>query len=126
MVLSLVITITINTLLSILFFHLGNVMNLEWVFDVLAYLLTPMFLIIFVITFFILTRRIVKDLIVLEQGLQIISEGDLSYRVRVERQDELGRVALNINRMAERLEQQIIKEREVRKIQDGADHWDIT
>ncbi|MGF7046989.1 signal transduction histidine kinase [Paenibacillus sp. DS2015] len=115
MVLSLIITCSINFSLSILFFHLGNITNLEWVFDFLAYLLTPMFLVIFVITFFILTRRIVKDLIALEQGLQIISEGDLSYRVPVERQDELGRVALNINRMAERLEQLIIKEREVER-----------
>ncbi|WP_379155558.1 sensor histidine kinase [Paenibacillus sp. sgz5001063] len=115
MVLSLVITITINTLLSILFFYLGKITNLKWLFDALAYLLTPMFLIIYVITFFTLTRRIVKDLVALEQGLQIIAEGDLGYRVAVERQDELGLVAVNINRMAERLEQQIIREREAEK-----------
>lgn len=59
--------------------------------------------------FLVLTRRIVRDLITLEQGLQIISEGNLKYRVPVVRQDELGRVALNINRMTERLEQQIVK-----------------
>ncbi|OME43105.1 two-component sensor histidine kinase [Paenibacillus odorifer] len=115
MVLSFIITIAINTSLSILFFHFGNATKLDWVFNFLAYLLTPMFFIIFVITFFTLTRRIVKDLIALEQGLQIISEGDLSYRVNVVRQDELGLVALNINRMAERLEQKIIKEREIEK-----------
>lgn len=115
MVLSFIITIAINTSLSILLFHFGNATKLDWVFNFLAYLLTPMFFIIFVITFFTLTRRIVKDLIALEQGLQIISEGNLSYRVNVVRQDELGLVALNINRMAERLEQQIIKEREIEK-----------
>lgn len=115
MVLSLFITIAVNTSLSILLFRLGNITNLEWLFDSLAYLLTPMFLFIFVVTFFILTRRIVKDLIALEQGLQIIAEGDLSYRVNILRQDELGLVALNINRMAEHLEQQILKEREIER-----------
>lgn len=115
MVLSLIITIAINTSLSLLFFHFTNVTKWEWLFNFLAYLLTPMFLVIFVITFFSLTRRIVKDLIALEHGLQIISEGNLSYRVAVERQDELGSVALNINRMAEQLEKQIIKEREIEK-----------
>jgi len=72
-------------------------------------------MVIFIFAFFILTRRIVKDLIALEQGLQIISEGNLNYRVPIVRQDELGRVALNINRMTERLEQQIVKEREIEK-----------
>jgi signal transduction histidine kinase len=67
----------------------------------------------FIITFLALTRRIVRDLISLEQGLQIISEGNLSYRVPVMRNDELGRVAFNINLMAERLQQQIEKEREL-------------
>ena len=74
-----------------------------------------LFMVIFIFAFFILTRRIVKDLIALEQGLQIISEGNLNYRVPIVRQDELGRVALNINRMTERLEQQIVKEREIEK-----------
>ncbi|WYU88826.1 HAMP domain-containing sensor histidine kinase [Paenibacillus sp. FSL H8-0261] len=115
MVLSLIIAITINISVSLLFFHLGNVTKWGWLFKSLAYLLTPMFLVIFVITFFTLTRGIVKDLIALEHGLQIISEGNLSYRVTIERQDELGSVALNINRMAEHLEKQIIKERETEK-----------
>ncbi|WP_155973422.1 sensor histidine kinase [Paenibacillus sp. Leaf72] len=83
--------------------------------EILAYLTVPMFTGIFVSTFFILTRRIVSDLITLEKGLQIISEGDLDYRVPVVRKDELGRVALNINLMAERLQQQIAKEREVER-----------
>lgn len=49
----------------------------------------------------------------MERGLEIISEGDLNYRVPVVRKDELGRVAFNINLMAERLQQQIVKEREL-------------
>jgi signal transduction histidine kinase len=57
----------------------------------------------------------VKDIIHLEQGLQLISEGNLDYRVPVNRQDELGRVASNINHMTEQLQMQIIKERELEK-----------
>lgn len=90
-------------------------MQWEWFRNFFPYLLTPLFMVMFIITFLVLTRRIVRDLITLEQGLQIISEGNLHYRVPVVRQDELGRVALNINRMTERLEQQIVKEREVEK-----------
>lgn len=75
----------------------------------------PLFMVTFIFTFLVLTRRIVRDLITLEQGLQFISEGNLHYRVPVVRQDELGRVAHNINRMTERLEQQIVKEREIEK-----------
>lgn len=70
---------------------------------------------IFVGTFFLLTRRIVTDFVTLERGLQIIAEGDLDYRVPVERRDELGRVAANINLMAERLQEQIARERELEK-----------
>jgi len=69
----------------------------------------------FVASFFLLTRRIVTDFVTLEWGLQIIAEGDLDYRVPVERRDELGRVATNINLMAERLQEQIVRERELEK-----------
>lgn len=37
----------------------------------------------------------------------------MSYRVTVNRRDELGNVAMNINKMAERLEEQIAKERKL-------------
>ncbi|MNH91002.1 Sensor histidine kinase YycG [compost metagenome] len=70
---------------------------------------------LFILSFFLLTRRIVTDLRTLEQGLEIISKGDLDHRVPVEREDELGRVAFNINLMAERLQEQIAKEREMEK-----------
>ncbi|MEC4567563.1 HAMP domain-containing sensor histidine kinase [Paenibacillus sp. CMAA1739] len=115
MVLSLIISTAINNILILLFLKISSVMQWEWFRNFFPYLLTPLFMVMFIITFLVLTRRIVRDLITLEQGLQIISEGNLHYRVPVVRQDELGRVALNINRMTERLEQQIVKEREVEK-----------
>ncbi|EHS55970.1 sensor histidine kinase [Paenibacillus sp. Aloe-11] len=111
MVLSFIIAIAINDILILLFLKI----EWQWFHNFFPYLLTPLFMVTFIFTFLVLTRRIVRDLITLEQGLQIISEGNLSYRVPVVRQDELGRVALNINRMTERLEQQIVKEREIEK-----------
>ncbi|MFB5266358.1 sensor histidine kinase [Paenibacillus enshidis] len=113
MVLSLIVAIAINDFLILLFVKLAHAWGWDWLRNVFPYFLTPLFIVIFIFTFFILTRRIVKDLITLEHGLQIIAEGDLKYRVPVKRKDELGRVAFNINLMAERLQQQIEKEREL-------------
>ncbi|MBP1173176.1 HAMP domain-containing protein [Paenibacillus sp. OT2-17] len=115
MVLSFIIAIAINDILILLFLKISSTMEWHWFRNFFPYLLTPLFMVMFIFTFLVLTRRIVRDLITLEQGLQIISEGNLKYRVPVVRQDELGRVALNINRMTERLEQQIVKEREIEK-----------
>ncbi|SEK02514.1 sensor histidine kinase [Paenibacillus polymyxa] len=115
MVLSLIIAIAINSLLVQLFKKISSITEWHWFRNFFPYLLTPLFMVIFIFTFLVLTRRIVRDLITLEQGLQFISEGNLHYRVPVVRQDELGRVAHNINRMTERLEQQIVKEREIEK-----------
>lgn len=111
--LSFVIAVAINDILILLFLKVGRVMDRSWFLNFFPYLITPLYIGIFILTFFFLTRQIVKDLIHLERGLEIISEGDLNYRVSVDRQDELGRVAFNINLMAERLQQQIAKEREL-------------
>ncbi|MBP1173167.1 signal transduction histidine kinase [Paenibacillus sp. PvR133] len=113
MMLSLIIATTINNMLILLLLDIGHGMESEWLLNFIPYIFPPLFMVIFIITFLALTRRIVRDLISLEQGLQIISEGNLSYRVPVMRNDELGRVAFNINLMAERLQQQIEKEREL-------------
>ncbi|WP_046228372.1 sensor histidine kinase [Paenibacillus dauci] len=77
-----------------------------------AFTLFVVFSCSFTVTFFLLTRRMVNDLITLEKGLDIIAQGNMDYRVSIIREDELGRVAANINRMAERLQQKIIQERE--------------
>lgn len=82
---------------------------------IFPYVLTPIFIVIFTLIFLFSTRKIVRDLITLEQGLQFISEGNLDYRVPVNRQDELGRVASNINHMTEQLQLQMVKERELEK-----------
>ncbi|WP_042196053.1 sensor histidine kinase [Paenibacillus camerounensis] len=110
MLLSLILAVTMNNVLIYFVFQVGT--GMEWLEKVFPYFITPFFIIVFILTFLISTRRIVKDLMTLERGLQTITGGDLSYRVPVQRQDELGRVAFNINQMTERLEQQIAKERE--------------
>ncbi|WP_422661456.1 sensor histidine kinase [Paenibacillus sp. EC2-1] len=113
MVFSFIIAIAINNVLILLVLRVGNEMEWNWFLSYFPYLITPLYIVLFVFTFLVLTRPIVKDLINLQRGLQIISGGDLNYRVSVHRQDELGQVASNINLMAERLQQQIKKEREL-------------
>uniref|UniRef100_UPI003709702A HAMP domain-containing sensor histidine kinase n=1 Tax=Paenibacillus antibioticophila TaxID=1274374 RepID=UPI003709702A len=111
MLLSFFIAILFNNLLLLLFYPKWS-NEIDWLLESFPYFNMIMLLIEFILSFLILTRRIVKDLMTLESGLQTITEGDLSYRVPVQRQDELGRVAFNINQMTERLERQIVKERE--------------
>lgn len=113
MLLSYIIAIVINDILILLFLTVGNELEWKGFLNFFPYILTPLYIAIFIFTFFFLTRQIVKDLIHLERGLHIISEGDLNYRVSVDRQDELGKVAFNINLMADRLQQLIAKEREL-------------
>ncbi|MFS0868528.1 sensor histidine kinase [Paenibacillus xylanilyticus] len=115
MLLSLIMATVINNLCIMLFLKISTVMEWFWFRDFFPYILTPLFTVAFVLIFLILTRQMVRDLITLEEGLQTIAEGNLKYRVPVVRQDELGRVAHNINRMTERLEQQLSKEREIEK-----------
>ncbi|MEK3787217.1 sensor histidine kinase [Paenibacillus sp. FSL K6-1230] len=113
MVLSIIIATMINNLLIYLLLETFNELNSKWLFNTFPYLMTVIFIINVICIFLLLTRRIVKDLSKLEHGLHVISEGNLHYRVSMNRQDELGSVARNINMMAERLQQQIIKEREM-------------
>ncbi len=76
-------------------------------------LIIVLFMCIFVATFYILTRRMVYDLVNLEKGLATIAEGDMGYRIPTEREDELGRVIQSVNTMAEQLQQKITQEREI-------------
>lgn len=107
-VISFVIATTLSNSISLIVYHINSVVH-----SIMAYLFFPLFIILFVFSFFILTRKIVSDLVKLESGLQIISEGNLNYRVPVVRNDEIGRVAEKINVMTERLQEQLIKERAI-------------
>lgn len=70
------------------------------------------FMVIFLFLFYMLTQRIIKYFSVLSEGLSIISVGKFDFRVPVRRGDELGELAMNINRMAEQLERQKENEKE--------------
>ncbi|WP_374955144.1 sensor histidine kinase [Paenibacillus sp. PCH8] len=114
-VISIVASVMINNILITIVAKISD--GLEWngLLNIFPYILTPIFILIFTFTFLVSTRKIGRDPVSLEQGLQLISEGNLDYRVSVNRQDELGRVASNINHMTEQLQQLIVKEREMEK-----------
>lgn len=114
-ILSTIAAACFNNMLIFLSIDVFKAWEQDWFRNLLPYVITPIFILTFIVTFLFLTRRMVKDIIHLEQGLQFISEGHLDYRVPVVRQDELGRVASNINDMTEKLQLQIIKERELEK-----------
>ncbi|OXM83603.1 two-component sensor histidine kinase [Paenibacillus rigui] len=69
------------------------------------------FIAIFLLVFFMFTRRIVRYMQTLASGLMTIAKGNLKYRVPLSNQDELGVVAQNINYMAEQLHTMMDKER---------------
>ncbi|WP_062325188.1 sensor histidine kinase [Paenibacillus pabuli] len=115
LIISIVGSVIINNGLVVSITKISERIEQPWLLNIFPYVLTPTFIVIFTFTFLVSTRKIVRDLMTLEKGLQYISEGNLDYRVPVDRQDELGRVASNINHMTEQLQQQIVKERELEK-----------
>lgn len=70
------------------------------------------FTLVFLFFFYLLTKRIIRYFSVLSEGLGIISRGDFEYRVPVRREDELGLLARNMNKMAEQLAEQKRREKE--------------
>lgn len=70
------------------------------------------FILVFLFFFYLLTKRIIRYFSVLSEGLGLISQGDFDYRVPVRREDELGMLARNMNKMAEQLAVQKRREKE--------------
>lgn len=73
------------------------------------------FIIPFFVIFFLMTRDIIRYVLKLRAGLEIIALGDLQFRIPLVRKDELGAIAVNINAMAEQLEEQIHRERQMER-----------
>ncbi|MBT2289367.1 HAMP domain-containing histidine kinase [Paenibacillus albidus] len=73
------------------------------------------FIVPFFCLFFFLTRHIIRYVVEMASGLNVIAQGKLQYRVPVKRKDELGDIAVNINAMAGKLEDQISRERQMEK-----------
>jgi len=72
-----------------------------------------LFIAIYIVCFTILTRPIVKSIWKVANGLMVIASGDLNYRLPVSRQDELGIVSQNVNHMAQQLQEQVERERQL-------------
>ncbi|WP_200898631.1 sensor histidine kinase [Gottschalkia purinilytica] len=72
-------------------------------------------IILFTISFFILTQRSIRYLEEINIALKNISQGNLETRVNIKSRDELGELAQNINLMAEQLKQLIEEERNAEK-----------
>ncbi len=60
-------------------------------------------MVVLVVTGYLLARHVFQPMEALRAGAERIGEGDLSYRINVVRQDEIGRVAEAFNEMAGRL-----------------------
>lgn len=65
----------------------------------------------FVLLFIIITNRKMKYIEEISKGLDIISKGDLSYRIDVRGKDEIAELANNINYMATEIDNRIQSER---------------
>lgn len=111
--LSFVIAYLVTAAVSIILFLIGHTFSsFAFLEQLLGIVLILSFTSSFLIIFIWLNKRIVTDLLNVEKGLEIMSKGDLDYKVVIHREDELGRVASNINRMAEQLQQKNLQERQ--------------
>ena len=69
----------------------------------------------FIISFLIITNNTMKYIQEISKGLKKISEGELSYRIPIKGENELGNLANNINYMAQEIETKIQSERKSEK-----------
>lgn len=110
-VLSYFLTIYVIGLIGQLIDSTASKGKLEYIpFLVVASL--AIYIMIFLLIFYLLTKRMIKYFSVLSEGLDTISQGNFDYRVPIRREDELGVLAKNMNKMAEQLAMQKTKEKE--------------
>ncbi|MCD8508587.1 MAG: HAMP domain-containing histidine kinase [Bacillus sp. (in: Bacteria)] len=79
---------------------------------VFLFLVTGMF---FMLYFFVLTSGFMKYLLRIIYSVQVISSGNLSYRIPITRNDELGLLANHINTMTAKLDTSMKEERKAAK-----------
>ncbi|ENQ3111352.1 HAMP domain-containing histidine kinase [Bacillus cereus] len=72
-------------------------------------------IIAFILSFFYVTKRKMKQIEAMVQGVNEIAKGNLVYRIEEKGQDEMALLTKNINEMAEDLKVNIEKERELEK-----------
>ena len=78
--------------------HLNNVSYISIVIIVLAFLLSATIIIFFI-------RNVVIPLQVIEKGAMQFGHGDFSHRIEIEPNNELGKLAVSFNSMADKLEE---------------------
>lgn len=110
-VLSIVFAVIVNTIFELL----DNLLRHLFGFHFSNYTSVGLFLLSFFFFFSLLTRHIVRYFKAIIDGIKSIADGNLSYRLPLSRTDELGNVAQNINNMAEKLQNQMEKERQLEK-----------
>ncbi|MGF9965233.1 HAMP domain-containing sensor histidine kinase [Bacillus rhizoplanae] len=71
--------------------------------------------IVFIFSFFYITKRKMKQIEAMAQGVKEIAKGNLAYRIEEKGQDELTLLTENINHMAEEIRVNIEKERKIEK-----------
>ncbi|MFJ8531600.1 sensor histidine kinase [Bacillus sp. NPDC094106] len=70
---------------------------------------------VFIFSFFYITKRKMKQIEAMAQGVKEIEKGNLAYRIEKKGQDEIASLTENINNMAEQLMINIEKERKLEK-----------
>ncbi|WP_051591119.1 HAMP domain-containing sensor histidine kinase [Bacillus sp. UNC438CL73TsuS30] len=75
-------------------------------------------LITFILCFYLITKRKMKEIEEIALGLMEIAKGNLHYRIREKSTDELGSLATNINYMASELNEMIERQRQTEKLKD--------
>ncbi|HDR7882071.1 TPA: HAMP domain-containing protein, partial [Bacillus cytotoxicus] len=71
--------------------------------------------VLFLFSFFYLTKRKMKQIEAMAEGVKEITKGNLQHRIPEKGQDELSLLAVNMNQMAEELFSNIEKERRIEK-----------
>ena len=72
-------------------------------------------LFVFIFSFYYITKRKMKQIEAMAQGVKEMAKGNLAYRINQKGQDEIALLTENINHMAEDLMIQMEKERQVEK-----------
>ncbi|MGG3524009.1 two-component sensor histidine kinase [Bacillus pseudomycoides] len=72
-------------------------------------------IIVFIFSFFYITKRKMKQIEAMAQGVNEIAKGNLAYRIEEKGQDEMALLTKNINQMAEEIMVNIEKEREIER-----------
>ncbi|PFV74790.1 two-component sensor histidine kinase [Bacillus sp. AFS059628] len=70
---------------------------------------------VFIFSFFYITKRKMKQIEAMAQGVKEIEKGNLAYRIEKKGEDEIASLTENINNMAEELMNNIEKERKLEK-----------